>query len=90
MSQPLHRPNPLGERLAAFGIAALVVATVLVGVFAPDRRESPPRTAADDPACLEWSNGCQVCQRWPEGPACSLPGIACQPGALHCLRHRDG
>ena len=31
-------------------------------------------------ACLEWSDGCVVCAREADGPHCSTPGIACQPG----------
>jgi hypothetical protein len=38
-----------------------------------------------DATCLEWSNGCQVCRRQPEGGwACSTPGIACVPEPVTC------
>jgi hypothetical protein len=38
-----------------------------------------------DATCLEWSNGCQVCRRQPEGGwGCSTPGIACVPVAVTC------
>lgn len=90
MSQTSPRSNSAGERVALAGIAAVVVVTVLLGALAPNRSGPAPRTAADDPGCLEWSDGCQVCQRWPDGPSCSLPGIACEPGALRCLRRGDG
>jgi hypothetical protein len=38
-----------------------------------------------DATCLEWSNGCQVCRRQPDGGwGCSTPGIACVPEAVTC------
>ena len=47
----------------------------------------PPRAAADPaPGCAEWTDGCRVCQRTAQGPACSTPGIACQVGLTRCLR----
>ena len=43
----------------------------------------PPPTAA----CLEWTDGCRVCQRAPNGEAsCSNVGIACVPKAEECTR----
>ncbi|MCJ2049316.1 hypothetical protein [Methylobacterium sp. J-070] len=89
-----HAPSPAPRSssgaLAAWGIAVVVIATVLIGALAPAHHTAPARSVAEDPACLEWTDGCTVCQRRAEGPACSLPGIACQPGAPQCLRHRDG
>ena len=83
-------PDPAGRR-AAWGILALVVATVLVGELVPGRPpHAPPRDASADPACLEWSDGCRVCARRAEGPACSLPGIACTVGPVRCLRRAGG
>ena len=41
--------------------------------------------AGGHPMCQEWSDGCSVCLRHGDGaPACSLPGIACEPGLLVC------
>jgi len=37
-------------------------------------------------ACLEWGDGCVVCAREVDGPHCSTPGIACQPGETACKR----
>lgn len=38
-----------------------------------------------DPACIERTNGCEVCARGDDGkPKCSLPGIACQPDGWRC------
>ena len=89
-SPPSPAPRSSSGALAAWGTAALVIATVLIGALAPSHRASPARSAAEDPTCLEWTDGCTVCQRLAEGPACSLPGIACQTAAPHCLRRRDG
>ncbi len=85
------RPEPGRERgaLAAFGVVGLTVATVLLGALLPAAQPHRPVSPADDLACQEWGDGCRVCQRRAEGPACSLPGIACTPGAMRCLR-RDG
>lgn len=83
-------PRSSSGALAAWGIAILVVATVLLGELLPARHPAPARSVADDPACLEWTDGCRVCQRLADGPACSLPGIACQTAEPRCLRHRDG
>ncbi|MCJ2087012.1 hypothetical protein MKK88_13585 [Methylobacterium sp. E-005] len=88
--QPSSEPRASRGALAAWAILALVVATVLLGALLPARHPAPARSVAEDPACLEWTDGCQVCQRLAEGPACSLPGIACQPAAPHCLRRADG
>ena len=87
---PSPASRPSSGALAAWGTAILVVATVLLGALLPARHGAPARSVAEDPACLEWTDGCKVCQRLAEGPACSLPGIACQPAAPHCLRRRDG
>ncbi|MEE7440849.1 hypothetical protein ACQKQD_33915 [Methylobacterium sp. NPDC080182] len=90
VSPPSPAPRSSSGALAAWGIAVLVIATVLIGALAPARHASPAVSAADDPTCLEWTDGCKVCRRLAEGPACSLPGIACQPGAPQCLTRRDG
>ncbi|SEH28409.1 hypothetical protein SAMN02799636_00601 [Methylobacterium sp. 275MFSha3.1] len=90
VSPPSPAPRSSSGALAAWGIAILVIATVLIGALAPARHASPAVSAADDPACLEWTDGCKVCRRLAEGPACSLPGIACQPGAPQCVTRRDG
>ena len=76
--------------LAAWGIAALVAATVLLGVLLPNRAPHGPVSPAEDAACAEWGDGCSVCRRQAEGPACSLPGIACTPGPLRCLQRVGG
>ncbi|MFD0464343.1 hypothetical protein ACFQY9_23455 [Microvirga aerilata] len=47
---------------------------------------APVQDTTPGPSCAEWTNGCVVCRRTPEGLACSTPGIACTPGAPRCLR----
>jgi len=43
--------------------------------------------AAPSAACLEWSDGCRVCQRAPGGEvSCSNVGIACVPKEQQCMR----
>ena len=39
-----------------------------------------------NPACLEWTNGCVLCVSGGSGTQCSTPGIACQPAGLTCKR----
>ena len=87
---PSPAPRSSSGALAAWGIAALVAATVLIGALAPSGHPAPARSVAEDPTCLEWTDGCTVCQRRAEGPACSLPGIACQPETPHCLHRHAG
>jgi hypothetical protein len=53
---------------------------------APARASASP-LAAPSAACLEWTDGCLVCQRTPNGEAsCSNVGIACVPKAEECTR----
>ena len=43
--------------------------------------------AEDNPSCLEWTNGCTICTKAETGaPACSTPGIACQPAGIQCKK----
>lgn len=43
--------------------------------------------ASPDPACVEWTDGCQVCQRQPDNKiACSNTEIACQLQEPRCAR----
>ncbi len=86
---PPDRATARLDALVALGVAALVLAAVLISSLASGGGH-PPVTAmapAADPSCAEWTDGCRVCQRLPDGPACSLPGIACTLGQQECLRH---
>ncbi len=49
--------------------------------------EKPVAAYGDDnPACVEWTDGCMVCKRGPDGePACSTVGTACLPAAVACM-----
>ncbi|GJE41067.1 hypothetical protein [Methylobacterium soli] len=79
------------DGVIAWSVAALVAATVLIGALVPG--PAPHHAAAkpgEDTACLEWSDGCRVCQRSADGAACSLPGIACTPTKDRCLRPSGG
>ena len=41
-----------------------------------------------NPACLEWSDGCTTCAKSEvAAPACSTPGIACQPAEIQCKKN---
>jgi hypothetical protein len=45
------------------------------------------KPAGPDAACLEWTDGCRVCQRAAGGEAsCSNVGIACVPKTEECTR----
>ena len=51
--------------------------------------EEPSLFAFGDknPACAEWGDTCQICQRGADGAvSCSTSGIACMPAKLVCLR----
>ncbi len=72
------------------GIAGIVLATVLIGTLAPASHRPAAVAPSADPACAEWGDGCRVCQRRDEGAACSLPGIACVPSEMRCLRRVGG
>jgi hypothetical protein len=42
---------------------------------------------AAHPECLEWTDGCRICLRSPDGRVgCSTPGIACQPKEIECKK----
>jgi hypothetical protein len=74
------------DGLVALGIAALVAATVLTAHLVPAATRHPATASSIDERCAEWSDGCRICQRTPEGVACSTPGIACVPTPTSCLR----
>ncbi len=73
----------LAVSLAALTALIVTAMAVLVGVFGAPPQE---RRAAPEPTCSEWTDGCVVCARTPEGLACSTPGIACLRQAPRCLK----
>jgi hypothetical protein len=81
------------ERQDALGVIVAVtaaLAAVLVAVVTAFALSGPPgpraANAAPSAACQEWTDGCVVCARTPEGQACSMPGIACTRGPAKCLK----
>lgn len=53
-------------------------------------KEGPPVSiqgyGAQNPACLEWTDGCVLCIRAEGRTQCSTTGIACVPAGLTCKR----
>jgi hypothetical protein len=86
---PSRRDDMIGFILAL----VIVLGTVALAHVLPNARPAgPPSTPAsfdNEPTCAEWTDGCIVCQRTDQGPACSMPGIACVPRERQCLR-REG
>lgn len=72
------------------GQEALAVTVAIVSALAAAAFAVLVGFAASGPAalasCQEWTDGCVVCARRPEGLACSTPGIACVTGPVQCLR----
>lgn len=66
-------------------IIALVIVTFAVAAGASMPARSQEDIAAE-PACSEWTDGCIVCARSPQGLSCSTPGIACVRQAPRCLK----
>lgn len=52
----------------------------------PAEEKSLQGFGADNPACLEWNDGCATCLRDAAGVHCSVTGIACQPRETVCVR----
>jgi hypothetical protein len=82
-------------------VLSVLIALALAGpAIATDLPLKPPRPApaatapasagplkGPDASCLEWTDGCRVCQRAANGQAsCSNVGIACVPKAEECTR----
>jgi hypothetical protein len=72
------------------GQEALAVTVAIVSALAAAAFAVLVGFASSSPAalasCQEWTDGCVVCARRPEGLACSTPGIACVTGPVQCLR----
>jgi hypothetical protein len=85
------RRDDLFLSLALLAIAAVTIVLAHVLPAAPPK--GPPSTAAygeHDRSCTEWTDGCTVCARAGDGPACSTPGIACVKGPVQCLKRSGG
>ena len=85
-TDPASAQNRSLDRVVGWATGGLIAATVLIGALAPAAHPPKPLAPPDDPHCAEWTDGCRVCQRLAEGPACSMPGIACTTRAPECLR----
>jgi len=85
----------------AVGVRRWLIAAALIAIapalaadlpVAPEPKSAPAQAPAGaNPlappaaACLEWTDGCRVCQRAAGGQAsCSNVGIACVPKAVSC------
>ena len=84
-------PSNRDDLWAVLAIAAVLIVTVALAALLPARTSAPSTAglADRDPTCAEWTDGCIVCQRTDQGPACSMPGIACVLRDRQCLR-REG
>ncbi len=76
--------------------ALLIVMLAAAPAFADEPTPSPlPRPVTTGPsmegygatnaACLEWTNGCQVCVAG-DKPGCSTTGVACTAGPIVCKK----
>ena len=76
------------ERAEFFAVALAAIIALLIVAFATVAAISLPGHEQTDqePACSEWTDGCVVCARSPQGLACSTPGIACVRQAPRCLK----
>jgi hypothetical protein len=72
------------------------VAALTLFLFGAAAAETPKGDARDSAAkptpafgddhldCPQWTDGCVVCVREEDGPACSTPGISCLPTEPQC------
>ena len=78
-----------GNEVIAVALALVValgcVVLAVVAVAVVPTPESALTDASPGPTCAEWTDGCVICLRTPQGPACSTPGIACVKGPMRCL-----
>lgn len=81
----LSRDETLAATLAILAALMMTILALLAGAgfFASPRATGE---TLPEPACAEWTDGCIVCARTPEGLACSTPGIACTRGRNRCLK----
>jgi hypothetical protein len=75
----------------AMAPAAVLSADMDLKMLPRDAPASTPAAgsvfAPPEPGCLEWTDGCRVCQQPPAGEVfCSNIGMACTPQALRCTR----
>ena len=75
------------DDMIGFALAlGIVLGTVALAHVLPAATSPAPASFDREPTCAEWTDGCVVCQRTEQGPACSTPGIACVPREQQCMR----
>jgi hypothetical protein len=79
----MERTEFFAVLLAAIIALTIVAIAVIAGASTPPPSEGQ---AVREPTCAEWTDGCIVCARTPQGLACSTPGIACVPKTPRCLK----
>ena len=86
---------PTLAALCRLGLSVGLVAGLVLPTRADTFRTPALKTSAplsiqgygkQNPACLEWTNGCVLCSVADGRTACSTPGIACLPAGLTCKR----
>ena len=87
----MHPRRPASCVLAFTALLALSGHAIAADLpLKPARPTSPASAsplAAPSAACLEWTDGCRVCQRAAGGEvSCSNVGIACVPKEEQCTR----
>jgi hypothetical protein len=88
------RPSRSAPWIELFALAALTgqaaAADLPLKPAGPAKPAAPASASPLSPpsaACLEWTDGCRVCQRAPNGEeSCSSVGIACVPKEQQCTR----
>ncbi|GEO13906.1 hypothetical protein [Microvirga aerophila] len=79
--------HPQNDAIAVIlAILIALVATTLATLAGVMGDVPTTQRFTPDQTCAEWTDGCVVCSRTPQGLACSTPGIACQRGQESCLR----
>ena len=78
----------IGLHLLLVGLCLSAGAPALADATAPAKVPSDVSVlayGAAHPGCREWTDGCRICLRSPDGRVgCSTPGIACQPKDIVC------
>jgi hypothetical protein len=82
----LERQDTVAVVVALTAALLAVVFAVVVAALLAAPAAGQVSGGAPSAACREWTDGCIVCARTPQGLACSTPGIACTRGPARCLR----
>jgi len=64
--------------------------TIACASLAPAEPRPTETFGENNPACVNWTDGCIVCAKQPDGTAaCSTPGVACGQEAVRCVKKVD-